>query len=507
MSASSSPTQPQTQSNYQRAILEKIEDPVSCELMTRAVTIIPCGHTLNEGTVTQCLAHNELCPIDRQPIERYIPNYTVRHLAETVDSLIQEKESYSLESETHFLKGKKALEDGNIEGAIEAFLEALRLSPYYEQAQDCLELCLKTAQPSSKMSAHLENIRKKQEERKAKTHSDKEAYIDYLLHLLEKPVIISNPSLSQLLKKEVEQLMNQESAELNETSIEKYNWTKKLLIDQKVSSFVIEKLQQLSLFPCTFSGPNPSASHSSPAPSPYSSVLNPTPVYSSPIYKPVKSSVPEMAFGKAKWNKYFGDIGTEPPLPSDIEQILNSECIFWPGKKVRETHLLVLIPNTVNGKAFHLNSLAELIKRPKTGHKTQYRHYSKYVKQTLGTESVRSHWVLMTKDVIPDSRRKTYSDQEALVASHEKKSQVPYSFPKALDATTAILMEHVQTGTRLYSDSPLTYTRCQRHTWAVSIGGFSSEGLDVHRVSHWSGSDLYVASSLGFGCKRQARTI
>ena len=76
----------------------------------------------------------------------------------------------------------------------------------------------------------------------------------------------------------------------------------------------------------------------------------------------VYASIPSIAFGKAEWWKYFGYIGVEPPLPINIEEILNEPCSFWPGKKVKETHLLVLIPNTVNGKAFTMNYLGELIR-------------------------------------------------------------------------------------------------------------------------------------------------
>ena len=35
-------------------------------------------------------------------------------------------------------------------------------------------------------------------------------------------------------------------------------------------------------------------------------------------------------FGKEKWKKYFGDIGTEPPLPSNIEEILESHVPIFP---------------------------------------------------------------------------------------------------------------------------------------------------------------------------------
>ena len=203
---------------------------------------------------------------------------------------------------------------------------------------------------------------------------------------------------------------------------------------------------------------------------------------------PSLKMVREFRFGKSKWKRYFGDIGVEPPFPANIAEILNSPCLFWPNKRVRDTHLLVLIPNTVDGRPFHLNSLSELIKRPKTGHKTEYDYYSDYVKDELGTKSAPSHWALMTRDVIPGSRSKTYDDQKRLVASHAQRSGIPYALPLALDAATALLMHHVETGERLYSNKPLTYTRCQENVnqnqWSAAIGGFSSVGLDVYYDSY-----------------------
>jgi hypothetical protein len=210
-----------------------------------------------------------------------------------------------------------------------------------------------------------------------------------------------------------------------------------------------------------------------------------------------------MAFGKAKWAKYFGDIGVEPPLPPNIEEILGIPCIFWPDKKVRDTHLLVLIPQTVNGKAFHLDSLAELIQSPKSGHKTEYSYYWDKIKKELGTKSLGSHWVLMTRDVIPESRSKTCEDQKALVQKHAQSSKIPYELPKALEAATAILAHHVETGERLYGDNPATWTRCQERVsdgWPVAIGGFSSGGLSVSlsRSFYWVGHPVH-----GSGCLRE----
>ena len=99
-----------------------------------------------------------------------------------------------------------------------------------------------------------------------------------------------------------------------------------------------------------------------------------TPIYSSPAH--IKITLPEMAFGKAKWERYFGDVGVEPPLPKDIVEVLKSPCPYWGGRRVEETHLLVLIPQSVNGRSFTIGTLGEMIKSPqKEGYSTKYYNY------------------------------------------------------------------------------------------------------------------------------------
>ncbi len=44
-------------------------------------------------------------------------------------------------------------------------------------------------------------------------------------------------------------------------------------------------------------------------------------------------------------------------------------------------------------------------------------------------------------------------------------------------------MEHVRTGTKLYGDSPWTYTRCQEkhnENWHLAVGGFWAAGLNFN---------------------------
>jgi hypothetical protein len=195
------------------------------------------------------------------------------------------------------------------------------------------------------------------------------------------------------------------------------------------------------------------------------------------------------------WSQYFGEVGAVPPLPTNIGEVLNSPCPFWEGKQVKDTHLLVLVPATVDGKPFTLDLLVDLIESPKGGgSKTKCNYYDSEVQKELGTKSPGgSYWVLMTRDVLPGSQRKTYDDQKALVAAH-----VHYDMPYALEAATAILVHHARTGERLYTDALWTYTRCQEkvneNKYEVVVSYIESAGLDVGRSKR---------SSRGVACCRK----
>jgi hypothetical protein len=224
--------------------------------------------------------------------------------------------------------------------------------------------------------------------------------------------------------------------------------------------------------------------------------------------------IPAMAIGPKEWAQYFGEVGEAPSLPADINQILNSPCPFWSGKKVSDTHLLVLVPATVDGNPFTLDLLGKLIKSPKEGsQKTKYRDYPDAVQKELGSQSPgRSYWVLMTREVLEGSRNTDYASQQSLIAAHASETGLSYELPGALEAATVMLSHYVRTGERLYSDSPWICTRCRElvevycdeeeeaYEFPVVVGGFSSGGLDVNFHSH----DSHDCSNvLGVSCLRK----
>lgn len=180
--------------------------------------------------------------------------------------------------------------------------------------------------------------------------------------------------------------------------------------------------------------------------------------------------IASLFFGKAKWKKYFGDIGEEPPLPPNIVEILTAPCPFDPDQKVFETHMLVLVPETVNGEPLTMNSLVELMQRPREGHAMKCGYFD----GDHGiTRNSASHSVLMTKDCVPGTQGKSYAEQQNIVTILVPKYQVP----ALLGATVCILMEHVESGRFLFPHN----TRCQEKNEYNQLSvGLSNFGLFVY---------------------------
>jgi hypothetical protein len=205
--------------------------------------------------------------------------------------------------------------------------------------------------------------------------------------------------------------------------------------DRKIET-MMRRLETLEAQPSTYPTPmpvhspipiyptySPPTSSSSSAPS--SPLITPS-VLSSPMIARVPAK-PTIAFGAAEWSRYFGDVGVEPPLPANIEEILSSRCAFWPDKTIRETHLLTLIPATVGGRPYTLNSLGELIKAPKNGgHKTACQYYWDALKaQECSKAPARSSWVLLTRDVLPGTRSKSYAEQKRVLGEQASRTGLP----------------------------------------------------------------------------------
>ena len=202
-----------------------------------------------------------------------------------------------------------------------------------------------------------------------------------------------------------------------------------------------------------------------------------------------KADVYDKAISNKKWAQWFGeevvkdeDLEEEwRSLPWNIAGILESRCPIFPEKRVIDTHMLVRLPKTLNG-GLTLKSLGELAKKYFSNSDNGYRYIWGPIVQELGDKSIdKSHWVLMTKDVLPGSRNKSLGEQQKIVAELAEKSLISYEVPETLESAACILSQYFGSNTRLFTDKPWTYTRCKEKVqgYQTVVGGFAPTGLNV----------------------------
>ena len=194
------------------------------------------------------------------------------------------------------------------------------------------------------------------------------------------------------------------------------------------------------------------------------------------LYESVFPKLPDGAFGKKMWEKYFGEVGIEPPLPLEIDKIL----------KEFKSPILVMIPATVNDKPFCLDLLEELINNPKEGNVTRYRRYSNFIKNQYGKKTPeKSYWFLMESDVM-DGSLALHRNRLLAMASSRERCQAP----ELLEAATAILMHFKATGKKIFSESPERYTCCQEFLdddvikFIFGVGRFSNRGIEITNITN-----------------------
>ncbi|MCP5507345.1 MAG: hypothetical protein H7A37_03465 [Chlamydiales bacterium] len=200
-----------------------------------------------------------------------------------------------------------------------------------------------------------------------------------------------------------------------------------------------------------------------------------------------KKSLPEGAFGPAKWIKHYGeeklkeleiDLSDSPPVPRELLEELDKPSPYFDGKKVSETTKLFFVP-----KGLTLNNMGELAKSPIEGNKVEegYSYILDRIKQLHGDITVQeSYWALMTTDVIPGNREKSREEQLVLASRVEG-----YDAPTLLQAAVCNFVEYVGSGKRLFGDEPWTYTCCKEEPiagWKLVVGGFVPAGLLVDRA-------------------------
>ena len=191
--------------------------------------------------------------------------------------------------------------------------------------------------------------------------------------------------------------------------------------------------------------------------------------------------------GAASWKVGFGvDVGLVPPIPKEVTQsLLESPCPLHPGQKIKDTHILMLVPKTVNGEAYTALKLDQLCASRKGSGDGLIWHADVLWKTQpwASAPQAQSEWVLLPKSdpdpkVSPDKhfRRKDIAAQQKVHEEHYSE----YREVKALEVLTMALLNDVVNGKPRILQG-FNYLRCiEQHAFggSVCVGGFLERGLE-----------------------------
>ena len=233
-------------------------------------------------------------------------------------------------------------------------------------------------------------------------------------------------------------------------------------------------------------------------------------VTSAPIAA-VKAELGKNFLGPDEWKAQGIDVGPVPPIPASItKKLLDSECPLHPGQKIKDTHLLVLVPKTVNGEPYTPLKLDELCATRKgSGDALIYAgaDWANTWKTTAwaSTAQSASEWVLIPKSD-PDSskvptkkhfRNKNIAAQQKVHSKH----YLDYREVKTVELMTAVLLYDLTRKERLL---PGYYSRCEEPNASggrVCVGCFYAGGLRV--LDDYGAYDL---DSIGRALARKLKT-
>jgi len=156
----------------------------------------------------------------------------------------------------------------------------------------------------------------------------------------------------------------------------------------------------------------------------------------------VRKVMGDHLIGPEAYKKVFGakDLGEIPPIPAHItKELLSQECeLSQDGRTIAETHRLLFIPAKIDGEALtimHLAGLAEAAGKTLGRDKMFDSAERLKTEPFANTPKEKGEWLLIPMTDLPNSRSKTYDEQNA-----ELKKYPDYRGASTLELVTTLIM-------------------------------------------------------------------
>lgn len=216
-----------------------------------------------------------------------------------------------------------------------------------------------------------------------------------------------------------------------------------------------------------------------------------------PLKRAWEEILAEITIGAEKWNELLAKLGVEQrisevsPLPESMSQTLKSDCPFFKGKKVFQTHRLVLMPAGLS-----INKLSELLHQLGEGKTTTafIGALAQSVFKEFGDKEVtESYWALITTDIVPGSLSSQWKtspwDPDTSFSEKTPVEEKGYEAPFIIEAMTLVILNKEFGKAEKYLLSHPSFTNCveQINEDRVTVGAFSSSVLMLTSYTYQSG--------------------
>ena len=163
----------------------------------------------------------------------------------------------------------------------------------------------------------------------------------------------------------------------------------------------------------------------------------------------------QLAFSGDHWNKHtITDLISAEEIKKSFDLLDPKIFEFLKIKKLVNTHTLVWIPEKLNGQIATINTFSTYLRL------VVYISYPDLKIEM--SKSFSSQWVLISNDILPNSKNIAYAEQEKLVQHLNQGDYTNWRVPKLSEIFVSAAAYYFKTGKILFKgDSEMTYVNCQ----------------------------------------------
>ncbi len=163
------------------------------------------------------------------------------------------------------------------------------------------------------------------------------------------------------------------------------------------------------------------------------------------------------SYGKAVWERHYGEIGDEPLFSKKMWRMIDRECAVQVDPKINGcvfSRLFILIPQTVAESSYTLDLLEKLLEFPLKGTPRSLM-VTEIARERVWRDRGSSYWVMTPRELIPESLHKSPSNIPEFLTRYSQTVGCKHDCPTLLEGITILVLRNLKGGSEFPVDHPV----------------------------------------------------